>query len=133
MFAKIEQRTSPFPSDWSQAPPQRLFAFIRYYCRGFYAPLVARVAGGIPPDFPKHPPEPVFWWSCRLWICLWPDSGSPFCPLTVAVDFDDAAINHGTFHIRLTADFRKGSGKAPCFALAAVTLEHAIPFAKFLG
>jgi len=51
----------------------------------------------------------------------------------VAVDFDDAAINHGTFHIRLTADFRKGSGKAPCFALAAVTLEHAIPFAKFLG
>jgi len=24
MFAKIEQRTSPFPPDWSQAPPQRM-------------------------------------------------------------------------------------------------------------
>ena len=133
MFAKIEQRTSLFPSDWSQAPPQRLFAFIRYYCRGFYAPLVARVAGGIPPDFPKHPPEPVFWSSYRLWICLWPDSGSPFCALTVAMDFDDAAINHGIFHIRLTADFLKDSSKAPFFASAAVTLEHAVPFAKFFG
>ena len=49
------------------------------------------------------------------------------------MDFDDAAINHGMFHIRLTADFLKDSDKAPCFAPAAVTLEHAIPFAKFLG
>ena len=47
MFAKIEQRTSPFPPDWSQAPPQRLFAFIRYYCRGFYAPLVIIMLAGI--------------------------------------------------------------------------------------
>ena len=47
MFAKIEQRTSPFPSDWSQAPPQRLFAFIRYYCRGFYTPLVIIMLAGI--------------------------------------------------------------------------------------
>lgn len=47
MFAKIEQRTSPFPSDWLQAPPQRLFAFIRYYCRGFYAPLVIIMLAGI--------------------------------------------------------------------------------------
>ena len=64
---------------------------------------------------------------------LWPDSESPFCTLTVTMDFDDAAINHGIFHIRLTADFLKHSGKAPCFAPAAVTLEHAVPFAKFLG
>lgn len=47
MFAKIEQRTAPFPPDWSQAPPQRLFAFIRYYCRGFYAPLVIIMLAGI--------------------------------------------------------------------------------------
>jgi len=64
---------------------------------------------------------------------LWLDSGSPFCPLTVAVDFDDAAINHDIFHIRPTADFLKDSSKAPCFASAAVTLEHAVPFAKLLG
>ena len=49
----------------------------------------------------------------------------------MAVDFDDAAINHGIFHIRFTADFRKDPGKAPCFAPAAVTLEHSVPFAKF--
>ena len=84
---------------------------------------VVRVAGGIPPDFPKHPPKPVFRWSCRLWMYLWPDSGSPFCTLTVAMDFDDAAVNHGIFHIRPTADFRQDSGKAPCFDPAGVTLD----------
>jgi len=51
----------------------------------------------------------------------------------MAVDFANGAINHGIFHIRLAADFRKDSGKAPCFAPAAVTPEHAVPFAKFPG
>ena len=51
----------------------------------------------------------------------------------MAVDFDDAAINHDIFPIRLTADFRKDSGRAPCLDLAAVTLEYAIPLAKFPG
>ena len=41
----------------------------------------------------------------------------------------------GLWHIPYlpTADFRKDSGKAPCLDPATVTLEHAVPFAKFLG
>ena len=47
MFDKIERRTSPFPTDWAETPPQRLLPFIRYYCRGFYAPLVIIMLAGI--------------------------------------------------------------------------------------
>ena len=39
--------TNPFPPDWSEAPPQSLFAFIRYYCRGFYKPLWIIMIAGI--------------------------------------------------------------------------------------
>ena len=47
MYTTFEKRTNPFPPDWSEAPPQTLFAFIRYYCRGFYAPLWIIMIAGI--------------------------------------------------------------------------------------
>ena len=47
MYATFEKRTNPFPPDWSEAPPQTLFAFIRYYCRGFYTPLWIIMIAGI--------------------------------------------------------------------------------------
>ena len=37
------------------------------------------------------------------------------------------------FHIWLTADFLKDSGKVLCFVPAALTLEHAVLFTKFFG
>ena len=43
----------------------------------------------------------VFWSSCRPWSGRSPGSASPFCALTVAMDFDDGGIDHGVFHIRL--------------------------------
>ena len=47
MYTTFEKRTNPFPPDWSEAPPQTLFAFIRYYCRGFYTPLWIIMIAGI--------------------------------------------------------------------------------------
>ena len=49
------------------------------------------------------------------------------------MDFDDAAVNHGIFHIRPTADFRQDSGKAPCFAPARVTLDTLFHLPNSLG
>ena len=39
IYRKFEEKTNPFPPLAADAPPQTLFAFIRYYCRGFYWPL----------------------------------------------------------------------------------------------
>ena len=47
MYSRFEKHTNPFPPDWSAAPPQSLFAFIRYYCRGFYKPLWIIMIAGI--------------------------------------------------------------------------------------
>lgn len=48
-----------------------------------------------------RPSERGFWWSCRLWICQWPGSKSPFCALSVTVHFDDGGVDHGEFHVQL--------------------------------
>ena len=47
MYSRFEKTTNPFPPDWNEAPPQTLFAFIRYYCRGFYKPLWLIMIAGI--------------------------------------------------------------------------------------
>ena len=43
----------------------------------------------------------VFSLSCRPWSGRSPGLASPFCALTVAMDFDDGGIDHGVFHLRL--------------------------------
>ena len=47
LYKKFEAKTNPFPPDWLRAPPQRLFAFIRYYCQGFYTPLWVMMVSGV--------------------------------------------------------------------------------------
>ena len=62
------------------------------------------------------------WSSCRPWSGRSPGSASPFCALTVAMDFDDGGIDHGVFHIRLVAGLehqddehhRRGSASVRC-------------------
>ena len=60
-----------------------------------------RVAGRSGPDCRARRSARVFWSSCRPCSGRSPGSASPFCALTVAMDFDDGGIDHGVFHIRL--------------------------------
>src|SRR3954464_7358443 len=43
-------------------------------------------------------------WSGRLWGGQWPGAKSPFCTLSVAVDFDDGCVDQGEFQVGLIRD-----------------------------
>ena len=58
----------------------------------------------------------------------WPGSESPFCALTVAVDLDDAAVDHGVFEVGVLS---QGSDDTiECIGLhpPAEALEDRVPF-----
>ncbi len=40
MFKKFEGFTKPFPDEEPRQPPKGIFAFCRYYTRGFEVPLI---------------------------------------------------------------------------------------------
>src|SRR6266404_6585229 len=73
---------------------------------------------------------PEFWSSCRLWNGRWPGSETPFCALSVAMDFDDRGVDHGVFHVwRVGAGLEK-PGENIRFDPVAVALENSVPVAE---
>src|SRR5258705_4739776 len=70
---------------------------------------------------------PEFWSSCRLWNGRWPGPETPFCALSVAMDFDDRGVDHGVFHVwRVGAGLEK-PGENIRFDPVAVALEKRVP------
>src|SRR5882672_11501811 len=73
---------------------------------------------------------PEFWSSCRLWNGRWPGPETPFCALSVAMDFDDRGVDHGVFHVwRVGAGLEK-PGENIRFDPVAVALENSVPVAE---
>src|SRR5258705_12755607 len=73
---------------------------------------------------------PEFWSSCRLWNGRWPGPETPFCALSVAMDFDDRGVDHGVFHVwRVGAGLEK-PGENIRFDPVAVALENSGPVAE---
>ena len=57
------------------------------------------------------------WSSYPPWSGRWPDFESPFCALSVAVDFHDGGVDHGVLHVRLVRD-RLKQALPPALAMA---------------
>lgn len=55
------------------------------------------------PDRPYHS-APESWSLHRRLSGLWPGFESPCCPLAVATDFDDGAVDHGLLPVRVFGD-----------------------------
>ena len=68
--------------------------------------------------------------SGRPSTCLWPGFESPFCTLTVPVDLDDCAIDHGIFHVGIVRNCVKYPFENIGFDPVAESLEHRIPAAE---
>ena len=58
---------------------------------------------------------------------LWPGSESPFCALTMTVDFDDRGVDHGIFHVRLCRHRIEQPFENIRLHPVAVALEHRVP------
>src|SRR5260370_10675951 len=73
---------------------------------------------------------PECWSSRRLWNGRWPGPETPFCALSVAMDFDDRGVDHGVFHVwRVGAGLEK-PGENIRFDPVAVALENSVPVAE---
>ncbi len=55
---------------------------------------------------------------------------SPFCALSVAMDFDDGGVDHGVFHVRLLRAGLEKPDENIGFDPVAVALEDGVPFAE---
>ena len=56
--------------------------------------------------------------------------GSPFCALTMTMDFDDCAVDHRVFHVGITRKRLEKPLKNPGFCPVTIALEHRVPLAK---
>ena len=67
------------------------------------------------------------WSSSRPLTCRWPGFGSPFCALSVAVDFDDGGVDHGELHVRVVREGIENPLEDIGLYPVAEPLEHRVP------
>ena len=84
-------------------------------------------------NFPKHSSLGEFWLSFRLWICCCSDSGSSFYILTVAMNFNDCAVNHDILHIGIMVQCFKNMIKTVSQDPSAVAFVRCFPLPNYSG
>ena len=86
-----------------------------------------------PPGCRAHRSGRRSWWSSRRASGRWPGLQVPFCALSVAVDLDDAAVDHRVLEVPVPQHLVEYAFENIGLDPVTEALEHCVPVAERLG
>ena len=86
-----------------------------------------------PPGCRAHRSGRRSWWSSRRASGRWPGPEFPFCALSVAVDLDDAAVDHRVLQVRIAGQRVEYAFENIGLHPVPEPLEHRVPVPEHLG